>query len=320
MKLTTKAPDLELPTWPGVVGRAKPTTLAQQIALAKAAGYTGGLPILCAGGHLNTDSDDKTIGEAARLMAENGFYPRVLVAPIWYLNWHESKANVEKFLQAVKDTIALAAKLAKLGLAPVKVIRIDSGLDANFKLGAGYYNGFRRFAKLIRDCAQLCQDAGILLVVEGEPCWMFLNQADEILRLFDAADHLNAKYQFDFSHNFFIGREVNVAERRRTGTMRTVIEMADALKPIIGDWHLAQTCGELRSGGEHPPTGQHSWLFAEGGKIPLVETLAWIFENFEVPAMSFDACLLPEEEAYDAALHAENRELAVKLIGQALAQ
>jgi sugar phosphate isomerase/epimerase len=137
-------------------------------------------------------------------------------------------------------------------------IRVDTVAGPDSVPDAERKEAFARVAALWRESAAIAQSAGIRMVWEFEPGFLF-NKPSEVVAMHDTVAHPNFKVMFDTSHAYMCG----VVGARQPGTKETlpggVMEFLKTLEGRIGAIHLIDSDGTLH----HDETSTHR-PFAEG--------------------------------------------------------
>jgi sugar phosphate isomerase/epimerase len=113
-----------------------------------------------------------------------------------------------------------------------------------------------RVARTWRRCAQAAQDAGVLVVWEFEPGFLF-NKPSQVLGVLDRVDHPNFKALFDSCHAHLCATQA----ARQVGTPEYLpggaVEFAGLLDGKIGRVHLIDSDNSLHDGktSTHAPFG-----------------------------------------------------------------
>ena len=137
-------------------------------------------------------------------------------------------------------------------------IRVDSVAGPGSIPDDEYQAGFDRLAAVWNEAAGIAEKAGIRLVWEFEPGFVF-NKPSEVVALHQKVNHPNFWVMFDTSHAYMCG----VVGARQHGTKETlpggVAEFLSLLKGRIGAIHLIDSDGTLH----HDETSTHR-PFGEG--------------------------------------------------------
>jgi sugar phosphate isomerase/epimerase len=142
-------------------------------------------------------------------------------------------------------------------------LRVDSVSSPRSLPSGEYEHHFGHLALTWRKAAEVCRQAGVLLVWEFEPGF-WLNKPSEVRRMVEAVDHPNFKLLFDTSHAYmgsvFGSRHTGMPEALKGG----VVEYAHLLRPYLGHLHLIDSDGTLHDGATstHYPFGEGKVDFA----------------------------------------------------------
>lgn len=162
------------------------------------------------------------------------------------------KGNEQKYLDLFQRNLDLCAAVG------IPAIRVDSIAGPNDVAPADYDSAFARLAAVWNSAASAAASAGIRLVWEFEPGFVF-NKPSEIVALHDRVAHPNFQVMFDVCHAYMCGvaaaRQRGPAERLPGG----VGQFLDMLQGRIGAIHLIDSDGTLH----HDETSTHR-PFGEG--------------------------------------------------------
>lgn len=189
-----------------------------------------------------------------------------------------------EYEEAVRTNVELCADLG------IPKIRVDT-VSGPFFVSEGnldYDTAWRNVAAAWKSAAQIAQDAGILLVWEFEPGFLF-NKPSEIVKMIDAVDHANFTILYDACHAHMCA----VVAARQPGEKETLpggaVEFAGMLKGKIGHIHLIDS-DETLHGDEtstHRPFGE--------GVLNFDEIMPAILEaGYDDEWWSVDLCFWPE--------------------------
>jgi sugar phosphate isomerase/epimerase len=156
----------------------------------------------------------------------------------WTLANPTIPGNRQRYLDLFRENLQMCVDLGSPS------IRVDSGAAPGCLNGAQYEAAFARLADLWREAAELAQPAGVRLVWEFEPGFVF-NKPAEIAALADRVDHPNFRILFDTCHAFVC----SVVAARQHGERETlpggVQALLARLAGRIGAIHLADSDGSL---------------------------------------------------------------------------
>ncbi len=162
-----------------------------------------------------------------------------------------AEGNERRYLDLFRRNVELC------GAIGCPVIRVDSVAAPGSLSDQEYDPAFRRAADTWRKAAQIAQDAGIRLVWEFEPGFLF-NKPSEILRMHQEVGHANFLIMFDTSHAYMCG----VVGARQQGAKDILIggvdEFLTKLQGRIGAIHLIDSDGTLHNDetSTHAPFGE----------------------------------------------------------------
>jgi sugar phosphate isomerase/epimerase len=120
-----------------------------------------------------------------------------------------------------------------------------------------YQTAWRRVSTTWHACAQLAQAAGIKMVWEFEPGFLF-NKPSEVVKMIEAVNHPNFTILFDTCH----AHMCSVVAARQPGEKETLkggaVEFAGLLKGKIGHIHLIDSDNTLHDNetSTHAPFGK----------------------------------------------------------------
>ncbi len=162
------------------------------------------------------------------------------------------EGNSGKYLDLFRENLELAADLG----APS--IRVDSGAAPGSIEEPLCEAAFHRVASVWRDCAAVAEGAGVRMVWEFEPGFVF-NRPHDVVRMHQEVRHPNFSILFDTSHAYMCGV---VGARQHSGA--DVVEggitgFLDMLHGRIGAVHVIDSDGTLH----HDETSTHR-PFGEG--------------------------------------------------------
>ncbi|MCS7026723.1 MAG: sugar phosphate isomerase/epimerase [Bryobacteraceae bacterium] len=148
------------------------------------------------------------------------------------------EANRDRYLDVFRCNLEICHDLGSPSL------RVDSIAAPGSILDAEYLDCFRRVAALWHDAAEIAATAGIRIIWEFEPGFVF-NKPSEIVEMYERVGHPNFQILFDTGHAYLCG----VIGARQHGDAETldggVCEFLQLLSGRIGHIHLADTDGTL---------------------------------------------------------------------------
>ena len=156
-------------------------------------------------------------------------------------------------------------------------VRVDSVAAPGSIADRQYHATFDRVAALWRHAAQIAEDAGVAMVWEFEPGFLF-NKPSEILGMHQRVAHANFKILFDTSHAYMCA----VVGARQHGAKDVLIggveELLRKLAGRIGAIHLIDNDGTLHGDetSTHRPFGQgHLDFHSLAPRLLAVPNINW---------------------------------------------
>jgi len=171
-----------------------------------------------------------------------------------------AEVEAQAYLRVIQKCLLFCNRLE------IDHLRVDSVSPPRSLPSGEYEQHFGHLALTWRKVAEVCRQAGVLLVWEFEPGF-WLNKPSEVKRLVEAVDHPNFKLLFDTSHAYM----GSVVGARHTGMPEILrggeVEYARRLRPYLGHLHLIDSDGSLHDGttSTHYPFGE--------GKVDFTGTL-----------------------------------------------
>lgn len=138
----------------------------------------------------------------------------------------------------------------------ISSIRVDTVNGPPLPPDVDYTTAWTRVVTAWKKCAQIAADAGVLLVWEFEPGFMF-NKPSEVVKMLQAVNHPNFKIMFDTCHahmcSVIAARQPEPKETLPGG----VVEFARLLTGNIGHIHLIDSDNTLHDNetSTHAPFG-----------------------------------------------------------------
>ncbi len=244
---------LALGSWAFVVGpyEREPWSFERVLHFAADVGYEG---IEISGFHPHPhcgvfDSDEKCAALRSHLdelnLGISGYAPDLREFPPAFM-------KTVDYLEVIEKCLRFCNRME------IPVLRVDT-VSPPAELDDTTYS--RIFASLVdtwQAAAEICRQAGVILVWEFEPGF-WLNKPSEVLNLLNAVNHSHFKVLFDTSHAY-MGAVVGA---RQTGEKEIlpggIIEYAQMLEGRIGHLHLIDSDGTLYQEDEtskHTPFGE----------------------------------------------------------------
>jgi sugar phosphate isomerase/epimerase len=159
--------------------------------------------------------------------------------------------NHDKYLDLFRRNVELCAEIGS------PAIRVDSVAAPGSLDEREYHQAFHRLADVWREAAEIARRAGVLVVWEFEPGFVF-NKPSEVVTMHQEVGHPNFRILFDTSHAYMCG----VVGARQFGRRETlpggVPEFLRKLDGRIGAIHLIDSDGTLYADetSTHRPFGE----------------------------------------------------------------
>lgn len=147
-------------------------------------------------------------------------------------------ANRQRYLDLFERNVELCAGIGS------PVIRVDSGAAPGSLSEAEYADAFERLAELWREAAERAEPAGVQVVWEFEPGFVF-NKPSEVVRLHERVGHRNFRILFDTAHAYMCGVVGARHQGRRETLKGGVLELLRMLQGRIGHVHIIDSDGTL---------------------------------------------------------------------------
>ncbi|MGD1071870.1 MAG: sugar phosphate isomerase/epimerase family protein [Bryobacteraceae bacterium] len=160
--------------------------------------------------------------------------------------------NERRYLDLLRRNVQMAVDIGSPSL------RIDSVTAPGSLPDDEYDRAFHRLARIWAEGAEIAQNAGVRLVWEFEPGFVF-NKPEEIVRMHQEVRHPNFSIVFDTSHAYMCGVVGARQHGKRDVLQGGVSEFLDKLQGRIGAIHLIDSDGTLH----HDETSTHR-PFGEG--------------------------------------------------------
>ena len=219
------------------------------------------------------------------LVNKNGLAVSGVAADFWGDKGPATDAAQEGdyYIELFKKNVKLCADLG----APS--IRVDTVSPPDGAPGVDRDSAWKRIVDLWKTCSDIAQDAGVKVVWEFEPGFLF-NKPSEVVQLHDDVGHPNFSVLFDTCHAYMCG----VIGARQPGAKETlpggVAEFARMLKGRIGHLHVIDSDGTLHDNetSTHRPFGE--------GSVDFDEALdAWVNDaGYDGEWFTIDLCFWPD--------------------------
>jgi len=195
-------------------------------------------------------------------------------------------SNDEAVRQAYEDKFKRSVEFChEVG---IPAIRVDTVSPPPLPEGVSYDDAWERIVTMWRRCAEFAQGAGVKMVWEFEPGFMF-NKPSEVVRMVEDVNHPNFNVLFDTCHAHMcsvIGARQSEPKELLPGG---AVEFARLLTGKIGHVHLIDSDNTLHDDdtSTHAPFGT--------GVLNFDEIIPAILEaGYDSPWWSIDLCFWPE--------------------------
>src|SRR6185295_4554263 len=255
-------PRLHNAMWPGLVGKGPdsepPIDLDTMINLTAAAEVNGvrfeGVDLFLSLPHTDIDSSDEDLKVLADKLASKNLRAGSLVAPVWPPAGGGSAMGNESeraaFLTQVKKSCAIGRKLRDLGVRQYGIVRIDSA-DSPAHWLEDPAGNTKKIANTFRQAADIAEDFGERLAAEGEICWAGMHSWRRNVELLEMVGRpKTVGFQADMAHTMLFTMGYNAPEDALledgfdgNALARAYKQMANALRPWMFDFHVAQNDG-----------------------------------------------------------------------------
>jgi sugar phosphate isomerase/epimerase len=315
-------PKLHNAMWPGLVGKgpgAEPfidlDTMLDLTAQAEVAGVRfDGVDLFLAEPHISIDSSDDDLSRLAEKISEKNLVVGSLVAPVWPPTGGGSamgsKEERSRFLEQVRNTCRVGAKLRELDIRKYGVVRIDSATDP--ASWASDPEATRKIADTFTESCQIAEDHGERLAAEGEICWGGMHSWRKTLDLLETVNRPDILgFQCDMAHTLLYTLGYNAPEdailpegfdwRDDEKFQQALRTMTQEMRPWTIDFHVAQNDGTVKGSGSHDKTGRHCLPDDPNGKLDIVRDAGhWLRDEKGNLTKAFqhicwDGCMFPNE-------------------------
>lgn len=313
-------PKLHNALWPGLVGKGDgpdmepPISLDQMLDLTAAARSGDqkfdGVDVFLFHPHFDPEASDDEIKAIAGKIAERGFSIGSLVAPVWPGTVGDSAMGDEaargRFLDAIRLACRVAGVFNQTGSRRYGVIRIDSAEGNISQWREDPKANTSRIAETIREAAQIAEDHGERLALEGEICWAGMHSWKDVLDLLEEVGKpKTVGFQADLAHTYLYLMGYNAPEHALLKADYSEAEfyaayekMTDKLRPWTIDFHVAQNDGSVHGAGSHDKTGRHCLATDPNGKLDITRCAGyWLKDAAErgIEHICWDGCMFPNE-------------------------
>jgi len=319
----TAYPKLHNASWPGVVGKGPGTpedffTLDEMIDFTVKAKVDGrgfdGIDLFLAAPHVPAEATDDELKALADKLRANGLVTGSFVAPVWGGAGGGSAMGGEedrkKFLGQVRKACEIARKLTDLGVRPDGVVRVDSSASVDEYLADPVVRT-KTLIATFKEAAAIAADYGERLAAEGEICWGGMQSWKKMRDTLEGVGRPDVfGMQVDLAHTMLYMLGYNAPEDRilpenfdwsDQATFRASYrQLADALRPWVMDFHVAQNDGTVKGQGSHDKTGRHCLPNDPNGKLDIAWCAAqWLCPDGvptkAVKHLCWDGCMFTNE-------------------------
>ncbi|MBM3810548.1 MAG: TIM barrel protein [Acidimicrobiia bacterium] len=320
--MSNNYPKLHNAMWPGLVGKGPdsepPISLDTMLDLTAAAEVNGvkfdGVDLFLADPHTSIDSSNDDIKKLADKIRSKGFAVGSLVAPVWPPTGGGSAMGAEaerkQFIEQVRKSCHIGAKLRELGVRSSGVVRIDSAC------GVGGWaedpaTGTRKIAETFRQACDVADSYGEKLAAEGEICWGGMHSWKAMLDLLEeTARPQTLGFQADMAHTLLYTLGYNAPEHRivpenfnwEPGVLdQSLKKLTAALRPWTTDFHVAQNDATVKGMGSHDKTGRHCQVNDPNGKLDVPRHAGfWLRDENgnltrKMRHICWDGCMFPND-------------------------
>ena len=273
--------------WPGLVGKKSmggaeaDLSLDTMLDLTAKADVGGvkfdGVDLFLNAPHTNLDISDDGIKALADKVQRKGLAIGSIVAPVWFFGTAMGeKEKRDGWVNCVRKTVRVAAKLRELGVRPYGVVRIDSSVGVT-AWDADPKDNTKQIAATFREAGKIAKGEGERLAAEGEICWGGMHSWKHMVNLLEeTAMPKVVGFQADMSHTHLYILGANAEAHRIVpkdfhwepeAFHKAMKKMTDALRPWTIDFHVAQNDGTTYGSGSHEKTGKHCEVTDPKGKL-----------------------------------------------------
>lgn len=317
---TNNFPKLHNAMWPGIVGKGAPDSepfiefdaMLDMTANAEVDGVKfDGVDLFLYSPHVDIDISDEGIKTLADKVASKGLQVGSVVAPVWFdASAMGDESLRSAWLETVRKSIHIAAKLREYGIRPHGIIRIDSAASVK-DWDKDPSGNTTLIANTFREAGKMARDAGERLAAEGEICWGGMHSWKHMINLLEEVALPDVVgFQADMSHTLLYTLGENAEEHRIVpaefhwepdafhAAMKT---LTDALRPWTFDFHVAQNDGSVFGSGTHEKTGRHCLATDPKGKLNIARDSGYWLRDSKgavtkaIPHICWDGCMFPND-------------------------
>jgi sugar phosphate isomerase/epimerase len=316
-------PKLHNAMWPGLVGKGSPgaepfidfDTMLDLTAKAEVGGVKfDGVDLFLSAPHTAIDSSDDDLKRLADKLKGKRLVAGSLVAPVWPPTGGGSAMGGDeergKFIEQVRRSCRIAARLRELGVRPYGVIRIDSAGSVT-EWSKDPKGNTKKIAATFREAGAIAADHGERLAAEGEICWGGMHSWKDMVDLLEAVGMPKVVgFQADMSHTLLYMLGANAPKHRivpkdfhwEPGVFHAAMtKLTAALRPWTIDFHVAQNDGTVFGSGTHEKTGRHCLATDPRGKLNIPRDAGYWLRSAggkvtrKFSHVCWDGCMFPNE-------------------------
>jgi sugar phosphate isomerase/epimerase len=282
-------PKLHNAAWPGLVGKGPdsepPFMLDTMLDFTANASVDGvkfdGIDLFLTDPHVSIDSSDDDLKKLVDKIRGKGLAVGSLVAPVWPPTGGGSAMgsadDQKKFVEQVRKSCRIGAKLRELGIRQSGVVRIDSSASpADWSKDPE--GNQKKIADTWRKACDVAESFGEKLAAEGEICWGGMHSWRRMVQLLELVNRPQTLgFQADMAHTLLYTMGYNAPEdailpqgfdwKDQSKLDESLKKLTSALRPWTTDFHVAQNDATVKGSGSHDKTGRHCLANDPNGKL-----------------------------------------------------
>ena len=314
-------PKLHNAMWPGLVGKKSMggaeadvdlDTMLDMTAKAEVNGVKfDGVDLFLNHPHTDIEISDDGIKALADKIRRKGLVVGSVVAPVWFFGTAMGdEAKRAGWVNCVRKSVRIAAKLRELGVRPHGIVRIDTAASVK-DWDQDPKGNTKLIAKTFREAGKIARDSGERLAAEGEICWGGMHSWKHMIRTLEETDMPRVVgFQADMSHTLLYTLGENAEEHRIVPKKfhwepdafhAAMKKLTAALRPWTFDFHVAQNDGTVFGSGSHEKTGRHCLATDPKGKLNIPRDSGyWLRDGSGKGTKKFkhicwDGCMFPND-------------------------
>ena len=314
-------PKLHNAMWPGLVGKKSMggaeadvdlDTMLDMTAKAEVNGVKfDGVDLFLNHPHTDIEISDDGIKALADKIRRKGLVVGSVVAPVWFFGTAMGdEAKRAGWVNCVRKSVRIAAKLRELGVRPHGIVRIDTAASVK-DWDQDPKGNTKLIAKTFREAGKIARDSGERLAAEGEICWGGMHSWKHMIRTLEETDMPRVVgFQADMSHTLLYTLGENAEEHRIVPKKfhwepdafhAAMKKLTAALRPWTFDFHVAQNDGTVFGSGSHEKTGRHCLATDPKGKLNIPRDSGyWLRDGSGKVTKKFkhicwDGCMFPND-------------------------